>query len=67
MQNFSPLASKLREETGVREGRRDRWMLPIQKFTVFIKNSSSLHSGIKKIVELAHGGYAFFNVQKMYV
>jgi len=54
MQNFSPLASKLREEI---EDGRDGGMLVIQKFTVFEKNLSLSCSGIKKLVVLADGGY----------
>jgi len=49
-----------------RAGGTDRQMLAIQKFTIFVKNSLHSCSGIKKIC-LAHGGYAFFNIDKMQI
>jgi len=60
MQNFSPLASKLREEIEAKDGRT----LTIQKFTVFVKNSSGLRSGPNEFVVFAQGGLCIFQRAK---
>jgi len=71
-QNFGPLASKLREEKEVTEDGRNGRALAVQKFTSFVKFCPVLIQelkklSIKKVIELARGGYTFFNVQKMHV